>query len=95
MNKVKQTQSCLNFFLFQKNLHALKKLDLYLRKIQISFLIEKNSDLHLMKMQICFYFEKNLDLHSNEDVDPFYLLKKEKKIKEKITCRSLKLRKRS
>ena len=37
------------FFLFQ-NLHMFKKSDLYLRKIQISFWLEKNSDLHLMTM---------------------------------------------
>ena len=41
-------------------------------------------------MQICFYFEEKFRSTSKEDVDPFY-----SEEKELITCRSLKLRKRS
>ena len=43
-------------------------------KMQISFLIKKNSDLHLMKMQISFYFEK-FRFASNEDANQFLFLK--------------------
>ena len=41
-------------FLYFQNLHALKKSDLYLKKIQISFFDKKCSDLHLMKTQTYF-----------------------------------------
>ena len=44
------------FFFFFFNFKKIS--DLYLKKIQISFLIEKNSDLHLMKMQISILIEK-------------------------------------
>ena len=59
-------------------------------KVQIRFILKKNLDLHLIKMQICFYFEEKFRSTSKEDVDPFYFEEK-----ELITCRSLKLRKRS
>ena len=32
-------------------------------KMQIRFILKKNSNPHLRKMQICFYFKKNSDLH--------------------------------
>ena len=46
-------------------------------KMQISFLIEKNSDLHLMKMQIKFWLKKKkFKSVSNEDANQFFWLRK-------------------
>ena len=50
LNKTNTNTTIHDLFLYFKNLHALKKSDLYLRKIQFSFFDkEKCSDLHLMK----------------------------------------------
>ena len=53
-------------FVFNENtdqFYLLKNLELYLIKIQISFMCKKKSDLYLMKIQINFYVLKKSDLH--------------------------------
>ena len=56
LNKTNTNTIMFYLFLYFKNLHALKKSDLYPRKIQISFffLDKKCLDLHLMKTQTSF-----------------------------------------
>ena len=54
LNKTNTNTTIHDLFLYFKNLHALKKSDLYLRKIQISFFDKKYLDLHLMKTQTNF-----------------------------------------
>ena len=55
-------------FVFNKNTNQFcdpkkKKSDLYLMKIQISFVTRKNSNLYLMKIQINVETRKNSDLY--------------------------------
>ena len=75
LNKTNTNTIMFYLFLYFKNLHALKKSDLYLRKIQISFFDKKCSDLYLMKTQTSFDKEKSRSI-SKEDADLFYLRKK-------------------
>ena len=75
LNKTNTNTIMFYLFLYFKNLHALKKSDLYLRKIQISFFDKKCSDLYLMKTQTSFDKEKSRSI-SKEDADLFYLRRK-------------------
>ena len=62
-NKTNNKTTIHDLFLYLKNLHALKKSNLYLKKNTNQFWCEKNLYLHLRKMQIPFILKKNSDLH--------------------------------